>query len=272
MVTEVQADRTWMVSTWRGARRTAPGFILPVAILGVWHLASLQTPTYILPSPADVGRTLIDFLFGGLQNSAFSGSFWIHLTASVQRVAFGYALGMAVAIPLGLLLGASRTLAVLVEPTLGMLRAIPGIAWLPLALVWFGIGLGSAGFLIFLGSFWPILLNTTQGVRHVDPVIIRAARMLGVQGFGLLWRVMLPAAFPSILTGLRLGLGYSWIYMVLGEFTGVNNGLGATLLLARDALQTSLIISLMIVIGLIGFITDLPMQWLLKKLVHTDAR
>ncbi len=115
-------------------------------------------------------------------------------------------------------------------------------------------------------------MSTIQGVKYVDPILIRAARTLGASERALLHTVVLPAAFPAILSGLRIGLAYSWIYMVLGEFTGVNLGLGATLLQSRETLNTELIMALMIIIGLLGVLTDWPMLLIMRKVFRMDVR
>jgi NitT/TauT family transport system permease protein len=138
--------------------------------------------------------------------------------------------------------------------------------------VWFGIGTGTSIFLIALGSFYSIFLSTLGGVRYVNPVLLRAGRSLGATESSLLYTVILPAAFPSILSGLRLGLSYSWIYMVLGEFTGVNYGLGALLLQSRDTMDTSLIIGLMGVIGALGVISDRLMLLFMTNILRMDVK
>jgi sulfonate transport system permease protein len=229
-------------------------------------------PQYVLPSPGDVLRTIVSFVFGTQGDTAYSGTFVIHFWASFQRVVGGFLIGAGLGVPLGVCLGYYRGAAVYVEPTIQMTRSIPGICWLPLALIWFGIGTPSAIFLISLGSFYAIFLNTVQGVRYIDPTLCRAARCLGASESALLWTVVLPAAFPSVLSGLRLGLSYSWIYMVLGEFTGVNRGLGATLLQARETMNPELVIALMIIIGLLGVMSDWPMLQLMRRVFRMDVR
>jgi ABC-type nitrate/sulfonate/bicarbonate transport system permease component len=252
---------------WRAA-------ILPLAILALWSLItdSVWVPKYILPSPGQVVLAAWDFVIGGHSAEAFSGTFMMHFWASLTRVVAGFALGTGVAIPLGVLLGYNRGLAAFIEPTLALTRSIPGICWLPLALIWFGIGTPASIFLISLGSFYAVLISTVQGVKYVDPVLVRAARSLGANEHSILRTVVLPAAFPAILSGLRIGLAYSWIYMVLGEFTGVNLGLGATLLQARETLNTELIMALMIIIGLLGVLTDWPMLVVMRKFFRMDVR
>ena len=246
---------------------------LPVAIVAVWALVTGMgaVPAYVLPSPRAVLATLIDFFFGG-STQAYSGKFLAHFLQSLYRVAGGFACGTILGIPLGIVLGYNRRIGAFIEPTIELSRSIPGICWLPLALVWFGIGTGTSVFLIALGSFYSIFLSTLGGVRYVNPVLLRAGRSLGATESSLLYTVILPAAFPSILSGLRLGLSYSWIYMVLGEFTGVNYGLGALLLQSRDTMDTPLIIGLMGVIGGLGVISDRLMLLFMTKILGMDVR
>jgi NitT/TauT family transport system permease protein len=246
---------------------------LPIIIVVVWALITGKglIPSYALPSPGTVLRTLLDFVFGGSEQS-FSGTFVAHFLQSLYRVAGGFGCGALLGVPLGIVLGYNRKIGAFIEPTIELSRAIPGICWLPLALVWFGIGTGTSIFLIMLGSFYPIFLSTLGGVRYVNPVLLRAARSLGATESSLLYTVILPAAFPSILSGLRLGLSYSWIYMVLGEFTGVNYGLGALLLQSRDTMDTPLIIALMALIGGLGVISDRIMLLFMSRVLKMEVR
>jgi NitT/TauT family transport system permease protein len=256
-----------LATIWRAS-------ILPLAILAIWSALtdSGWLPKYILPSPGQVVAAAWDFVVGGSSAQAYSGTFLEHFWASLKRVMGGFALGAGLAIPLGILLGYDRRVAAFIEPTLQLTRSIPGICWLPLALIWFGIGTPASIFLISLGSFYAVLISTVQGVKYVEPVLIRAARSLGASERSILHTVVLPAAFPAILSGLRIGLAYSWIYMVLGEFTGVNLGLGATLLQSRETLNTELIMALMIIIGLLGVLTDWPMLVVMRKVFRMDVR
>ena len=251
---------------WRAA-------LLPIGIVVVWSVVTEFgfVPKYLLPSPRDVLTATADFMFGS-GDGPYSGTFLTNFWASLQRVLAGFLLGSGLGVPLGIVLGHYRGLASFVEPTLQLTRSIPGICWLPLALIWFGIGTPAAVFLIALGSFYAVFLNTLQAVKYVDPVLLRAARSLGASPAALLWSVILPATFPSVLSGLRLGLAYSWIYMVLGEFTGVNRGLGATLLQARETLNPDVVIALMIIIGLLGVLSDWPMLQLMRKVFRMDVR
>ena len=133
---------------------------------------------------------------------------------------------LLVALPLGLLIGRVPLVRQLIDPTIQILRPVPVTAWLPLAMIIFGLGPRSAFFLVFLGAFYPILVNTIFGVRSVEPRLFEAASMLGCTGAAQFFRVVLPAALPSIFTGMRLGLGFAWVVIVVGEMTGVQTGLG----------------------------------------------
>ena len=250
-------------------------FALPFIIFVIWSVITENgdiVPSYQLPKPKEVINAAWVFIFGGDGNVFYSGTFLMHLSASFKRVIGGFFLGSSIAVPLGIVLGYKRNFAVYIEPTLQLSRSIPGICWLPLALIWFGIGNPSAIFLISLGSFYAVLISTIQGVKYVDPILLRAALCLGASERSLLFSVILPAAFPSILSGLRIGLTYSWIYLVLGEFTGVNLGLGATLLQSRETLNTELIMALMIIIGSLGLITDWIMLYIMQKIFTMDVR
>jgi sulfonate transport system permease protein len=260
-------------STLEFANRAWRALLLPIFILIVWSLVTEGKiiPTYLLPSPRAVLLAAVDFMFGSSEGP-YSGTFLINFWASLQRVVAGFLLGSGLGVPLGIVLGYYRGAAAFVEPTIQTTRSIPGICWLPLALIWFGIGTPSAVFLIALGSFYAVFLTTLQAVKYVDPLLLRAARCLGATPPALLRTVVLPASFPSVLSGLRLGLAYSWIYMVLGEFTGVNRGLGATLLQARETLNPDMVISLMIIIGLLGVLSDWPMLLLMRKVFQLDVR
>lgn len=243
--------------------------VVPLVIVAAWAFVTFSgyTPSYVLPSPLKVARTFWEFVFGG-GSQPFAGMFWLHFWASLQRVAAGFFVGAGLAIPLGIALGYSDALARYFEPIIQLTRAIPGICWLPLALIWFGVGTATSVFLISLGSFYAVLISTLQGVKYVDTKFLRAARCLGASERDILTAVIFPAAFPSILSGLRIGLAYSWVYMVLGEFTGVNTGLGATLLQSRETLETDLIIVIMILIGVIGYVSDYLMLLLTRRFVH----
>ena len=170
--------------------------------------------------------------------------------------------GFARYMPLGLLIGRVPLVRKLLDPVLQILRPVPVTASLPLAMILFGLGPRSAFFLVFLGAFYPILVNTVFGVRSVEPRLFEAAAMLGCTGPAQFVRVVLPAALPSIFTGLRLGLGFAWVVIVVGEMTGVQTGLGAIIMEARQLSRTEIVICGMAVIGVAGFVSD----WLVMQL------
>lgn len=221
-----------------------------------WWLATRDNPYSLIPPPGDVWTALEDLAVGGINDDAFSATLHIHLLASLGRVFGGFALALIVALPLGILVGRVKLVREILDPTLQLLRPVPVTAWLPLAMIIFGLGPRSAFFLVFLGAFYPVLVNTIFGVRSVDPRLFEAAAMLGCRGPAQFFRVVLPASLPSIFTGMRLGLGFAWVVIVVGEMTGVQTGLGAMIMDARQLSRTDIVISGMIVIGLVGFLSD----------------
>ena len=248
-------------------RRVLLGLTFPVGLLVLWHLATSGRPYSLIPPPLDVARALWDLAFGGINDDAFSETLLTHLFASLGRVYGGFLLAVCLALPLGLLIGRLPVVRHLVEPTLQILRPIPVTAWLPLSMIIFGLGPRSAFFLVFLGAFYPILLNTIFGVRSVEPRLIEAASMLGCRGAAQFVKVVLPASLPAIFTGLRLGLGFAWVVIVIGEMTGVQTGLGAIIMEARQLSRTEIVISGMITIGVAGFLSDWLVQLLGRRLL-----
>ena len=228
----------------------------PLILLALWHFSTVNRPASLIPPPYDVWQELEDLAVGGINDDAYSRTLLTHLFASMSRVYGGFALALAVALPLGMLIGRVPIVRQLVDPTVQILRPIPVTAWLPLAMIIFGLGPRSAFFLVFLGAFYPILVNTIFGVRSVEPRLFEAASMLGCSQQAQFFRVVLPAALPSIFTGMRLGLGFAWVVIVVGEMTGVQTGLGAIIMEARQLSRTEIVICGMIVIGIAGFITD----------------
>jgi NitT/TauT family transport system permease protein len=230
--------------------------VFPAAVLIIWHFATYGQKYSLIPPPSDVALALWDLAFGGINDDAYSKTLHIHLLASLSRVYGGFAIATAVALPLGLMIGRIPVIRQLLDPTLQVLRPIPVTAWLPLAMIMFGLGPRSAFFLVCLGAFYPILINTIFGVRTVDPRLFEAASMLGCEGTTQFFRVVLPASLPAIFTGLRLGLGFAWVVIVVGEMTGVQTGLGAIIMEARQLSRTEIVICGMAVIGTAGFISD----------------
>ena len=228
----------------------------PLLLILVWDRAVAITGTRLIPTPYQVAVMMYDFTFGGIYDDAFSGTILTHVWKSMQRVYGGFFLAAVIGIPLGMMLGRIKVLRQLLDPTISVLRPIPVTAWLPLSMIFFGLGPNAAIFLVFLGAFYPILLNTMFGVRSIDPKLFEAAAMLGCSGTGLFRQIVLPASLPSIFNGLRIAHGFAWILIVVGEMTGVPTGLGSVVMDGRTLSRTDLVITGMIVIGACGFVTD----------------
>ncbi|MGB9618603.1 MAG: ABC transporter permease, partial [Desulfomonilaceae bacterium] len=162
----------------------------------------------------------------------------------------------------GLLMGWSPAFNKSLAPIIEIIRPIPPLAWIPIAIVWFGIGISSAAFIIFLGAFFPVLLNTVSGVSSVNPIFIDAIRTLNATQFDIFSKVLIPGSLPSIFVGMRVGMGVAWMTLVAAEFTGVKGGygLGFMIMTARDLQKPAEILAGMIVIGAIGFVID----WLFR--------
>ena len=237
-------------------RTTGLALIVPIGLLIFWHIMVKVSGTRLVPTPYGVFLMMWDFAFGGVYDDAFSASLPIHFWKSVERVYGGFLCAALVGIPLGLMIGRIRVIRIMLDPMLSLLRPIPVTAWLPLSMIFFGLGAKSAIFLVFLGAFYPILLNTIFGVKSVDPRLFEAAEMLGCSGSQLFRSVVLPAALPNIFNGLRLGASFAWILIVVGEMTGVPEGLGAVIMDGRSLSRTDLVITGMIIIGLTGFVSD----------------
>lgn len=244
----------WQI--WSRLKAVGLALIVPVSLVLFWEFMVRWTGTRLVPLPGDVATMMWDFAFGGIYDDAFSNSLHIHLWMSLQRVYGGFLLAAAIAVPLGLMIGRIPLLRKMLDPTISLLRPIPVTAWLPLSMIFFGLGPRSAIFLVFLGAFYPILLNTIFGVKSVDNRLYEAASMLGCSNSQMFRSVVLPATIPNIFNGLRLGLGFAWILIVVGEMTGVPTGLGAVIMDGRTLSRTDLVITGMIVIGIAGFLSD----------------
>ena len=245
--------------------------IIPVAAVALWQVLSRYEvfSPQALPSPVQVFRKLIEYAwpiepFQATQMSylawMFSGELPHDLLATFLRVLAGFLIGAGLALPLGLFMGNFEGVYLLFNPLIQVLRPIPPIAYVPLSILWFGLGNPPAYFLISLGAFFPVLMNTISGVRNVDAIYIRAARNLGAGGMTLFIRVIVPAALPHILTGLRVGIGVAFICVIVAEMIAVNNGLGYRILEAREYFWSDKIIAGMISIGLLGLAIDTVMS------------
>ncbi|HEY4985021.1 MAG TPA: ABC transporter permease subunit, partial [Bradyrhizobium sp.] len=188
--------RSTRVAVWSRVRPLVLAVTFPAVLLVIWHVATVGRPGSLIPPPHDVWLELWDLAFGGINDDAYSRTLHIHVLASLSRVYGGFALAVLVALPLGMLIGRVPLVRQLIDPTIQILRPVPVTAWLPLAMIIFGLGPRSAFFLVFLGAFYPILVNTIFGVRSVEPRLFEAAAMLGCTGSAQFFRVVLPAALP----------------------------------------------------------------------------
>ncbi len=260
-------------------RASLQGLILPVLLLLLWHIVTekgwvspqaLPTPSavvqrwwaYLLPTSAYVAEN------GPWWKWAISGELLLDIASSMYRVVMGFAIGAGLGLPLGLLMGANNTMYALCNPGLQVLRPIPPIAFIPLAMLWFGLGNPPAIFLISLGAFFPVLMNTISGVRQVDGIYLRAARNLGASKWTMFVRVILPAAMPSIFTGVRVGIGTAFIVVIVAEMIAANNGLGFRISEAREYFWLDKILAGMLTIGLLGMAIDALMNRLSNYLLR----
>ena len=228
-------------------------------MLVAWQILSISGVyrREILPPPTDIAVVWWDLVTGTLNVAGrYSGTWWDHAVASVWRVAAGFVWGVGLGVFVGLLIGLSRLVERTLDPTIQVLRNVPVTAWVPIALIFFGIGNKPAIFLIGLGAFFPAVLNTTAGVRQVSRTLYKAALMMGANQRELLLRVILPAALPSIFTGVRLAMGIAWVLVVVAEMLAVRSGLGYLLNDAYLFYRNDIVISAMFSIGVLGFLSD----------------
>ncbi|MCP1673660.1 ABC-type nitrate/sulfonate/bicarbonate transport system permease component [Natronocella acetinitrilica] len=230
---------------------------LLITLILVWevvagHLLTGHT-ALLMPAPSEIVTAA--------WNLISSGRLLDHSLASLKRV--GVALLYAsIAIPIGIAVGWSRIIYEQMNPLIEILRPIPPLAWIPLSILWFGIGDGQNQFIIFLGIFFPLLLNTIAGVASIETNLIRAARCLGASEAKVLLRVVLNAALPHIVTGMRVGIGVGWMALVAAEIVGATSGLGFLINDARTLLRTDIIAVGMLTIGIIGLLIDLVVRTL----------
>lgn len=253
------------------------GMLVPAVIIAVWQAVAMLgwVNPQVLPSPLAVVRKWFDYLMplqahteGSWIVWALSGELLIDSATSMVRVVLGFVIGAGLALPLGLAMGASERVYVWFNPLVQLLRPIPPIAYIPLAILWFGLGNPPAVFLIALGAFFPVLMNTIAGVRQVDGIYLRAARNLGATGSTMFLRVILPAAVPYILSGVRIGIGTAFIVVIVSEMIAVNNGLGFRILEAREYFWSDKIMAGMITIGMLGLAIDVGMNRLNNYLLR----
>ncbi|MGY4573249.1 sulfonate transport system permease protein [Bradyrhizobium sp. USDA 3256] len=225
-------------------------WLAPVVLLIVWELlaqAGWLSPQ-VLPAPSKVVRTAFKL--------ATSGSLLNDLGVSLLRATAGFAIGGSVGFALGILVGFSRIAEAAIDRSIQMIRAIPFLAALPLVIVWLGVGEAQKIFLVALGVAFPIYINTTLGIRQVDPKLLELGRVQGLGTLELIRRVILPGALPSILTGVRYALATAWLALVVAETIGAQSGIGFLAMDAREFLRTDVIVLTIAIYALIGVAAD----------------
>ncbi len=228
----------------------ALGLLLPVGLGLLWELAARAgwIEVRLLPSPAMVAATLAEL--------RASGDLWGHVGATLWRVAAGFGLGLALGTGLGALIGFSARARELLDPTLQALRAIPSIAWVPLFILWFGIFEASKVALIATGAFFPIYLALMAGIQGVDRKLVEVGRVCQLGPLALTWRILIPAALPAWLTGVRGGLGLAWMFVIAAELMGASEGLGYLLLDGQMTGNAAQILAALILFAVLGKATD----------------
>ena len=235
-------DRRWV--------RIALGAVLPVLLLVVWQAVTSAglVRSYQLPAPSSVWNAAVDLAERGLLGQ--------YVAISTQRVLVGFAVGAALGLVIGSLVGLSRPIAALAEPILGAIRAVPSLAWVPLLLLWMGIGEPPKITLIAIGAFFPVFTTVVAALRNVDPLLVEAGRAYGLRGARLLTAVQLPATVPSVVAGLRLAMAQSWLFLVAAELLASSMGLGFLLMDSGNNGRVDRILLAILLLALLGKITD----------------
>lgn len=252
-------------SVWQPAKRlvrfTPVGLLLPLAVLILLELCvySGWIPAHLMPAPSALLLTFQELAAGPL---------WSHILASSQRVLLGFTIGSGLAILLGTLVGMSRRLEAYLDPSFQALRAVPGLAWVPLLLIWLGIDEISKVTLIAIGSFFPVYMNMVAGVRNVDRKLVEVGTQLGFSQTALMQRIMLPAALPYLFTGLRNGLSMAWLCVVAAELLAATEGIGYLLTDGREVSRPDLVLTAIITLALMGKLTDSLLKHVEKHMLR----
>jgi sulfonate transport system permease protein len=239
----------------------ALSWIAPVALIIAWEILAQSgwLSPQVLPAPSKVAKTAFKL--------AASGSLLNDFGVSLLRAAVGFVIGAGVGFVLGTLVGFSRLAEALIDRSVQMIRAIPFLALLPLVIVWFGVGEAEKIFLVSLGVAFPIYINTTLGIRQVDPKLLELGRVQGLRTGQLIRRVILPGALPSILTGVRYSLATAWLALVVAETIGAQSGIGFLAMDAREFLRTDVIVLTIVIYALIGVAADSIARLLERRLL-----
>ncbi|MBV8667277.1 MAG: ABC transporter permease [Burkholderiaceae bacterium] len=234
-------------------KKILPPLAVMIALIAVWWIVVIQTESVIFPTPLQVVTGTMELID--------DGTLWDHISASLLRVACGFGLASLVAIPLGLWMGRVESAYITLNPVFQMLRPISPIAWIPIAILWFGVGNLSPVFLIFIASVFPMIVQTAAGVHTIEKRYLRAAENFGVSRLVLFRQVIVPAVLPEIIVGMRIALGVAWLVVVAAEMIALRSGLGYLIMDSRNAgNRYDLVVAAMIIIGIIGLILDVGMR------------
>jgi NitT/TauT family transport system permease protein len=234
-------------------KKILPPLAVLIALIALWWVVVVRTESVIFPTPLQVVTGTLEL--------AEDGTLWEHIGASLFRVGTGFGLAAAVAIPLGLWMGRVDGAYITLNPIFQILRPISPIAWIPLAILWFGVGNLSPIFLIFIASVFPMIVQTAAGVHTIERRYLRAAENFGVSKTVLFRQVIIPAVLPEIIVGMRISLGVAWLVVVAAEMIALRSGLGYLIMDSRNAgNRYDLVIAGMIIIGIIGLILDAVMR------------
>jgi len=248
----------------RALKHALPSILVMAGLIAIWWLAVDLTHSVIFPTPKAV-------VLGTLE-LASDGTLWEHIGASLMRVGIGFGIAVTFAIPLGLWMGRVHGAFVTLNPLFQILRPISPIAWIPIAILWFGVGNASPIYLIFIASVFPMIVQTTAGVHTIEKRYLRAAENFGVPRGKLFRQVIFPAALPQIIVGMRIGLGVAWLVVVAAEMIALRSGLGYLIIDSRNAgNRYDLVVAGMIIIGLIGLALDGIMRRL-ERMKHVRWR
>jgi len=248
-------------------RKLTRGAIGIAVLLVLWHVMSVAyNLQQILPTPLAVARNIIHTLTLNYdQRWLYGPNIYEHLAASFVRAITGFAVAAVIAIPLGLLVGRVRAVREFVDPVIRSLYPIPGIAWIPMAILWFGLGNTAVIFVVFIAEFFPLYFNTETGARTINPILVDAGRCFGATRFTLFRRVILPASIPFIITGMRIALGGAWRMIVAGEMLASETGIGSVLMESRFQFRATDLMMAMILISIVGYATERLIVGTLEK-------
>jgi len=238
-------------------RRLVRGATGVLLILLAWQVMSqLLDLELLLPEPLTVLRNVVTTLTLSNQHWLYGPNIYVHLSHSFLRAMTGFVAAAVIAIPLGLALGRITTLREFLMPAIQGIYPIPGIAWIPLAILWFGLGDAAVVFVVFATVFFPLLFNAEAGARLISPTVLDAGRCFGARGFSLFFRVVLPATVPYIITGLRISLGGAWRMIVAGEMLASQDGIGYLLMESRFQFRAVDLMTAMILVAIVGYATE----------------